>query len=364
MTSNTTLPQEKPAKLVRYGKPAAPMLAHKRDFFEQNERLLTEAKRWAKLYARQAQRTACKVCGAPLPEPAFTKLGVEYAFCSRCGHLNGAHDDSEAFCSALYTDDRGEAYARAYAAEERQAWEQRRDDIYMPKAEFLLEALDLDNAVTAELALADFGAGSGYFVGSLLAKGLPNVRGFEVSRAQVALGNAMLGSDRLTVHDAAQTANIAETVDAGVVSFIGVIEHLRNPREVLANLRDNKRVRYLYFSVPLFSTSVFIEMAFPNVTPRHLTGGHTHLFTEQSIDWTLAELGFGSVAEWWFGADVVDLYRSLLVTIEGSGAMSTDAPDTLRQWLMPAVDDMQESLDRRKLCSEVHVVARRVSGRN
>ena len=42
----------------------------------------------------------------------------------------------------------------------------------------------------------------------------------------------------------------------------------------------SSRIKYLYISVPIFSLTSFIENAFQNIYPRHLSGGHTHLFTK------------------------------------------------------------------------------------
>ena len=119
----------------------------------------------------------------------------------------------------------------------------------------------------------------------------------------------------------------------------------------------NSNVRYLYISVPLFSPSVFFEMAFPGVFQRHLSGGHTHLFTERSIAWMCGEFGMTRVAEWWFGADMMDLFRAISVELcGGEGSGQSDA--LWREMFAPAIDDLQLALDKRRLASEVHMLLR------
>ena len=350
------------ATLIRFGKPAGPLLEHKQSFFKNNAALLARAETQARLYASQPRRTNCKNCDYALGQVAFRKLGVDYFFCSRCGHLNGGHEDTAEFCDALYTDAGGADYAQNYAATEKVSWDKRRDDIYRPKAAFLVEALsgEMDFPSLQGLSFADFGAGSGYFVGALRAEGLKRVVGYEVSEYQVGLANMMLGETLVTLHEARQIVTLAHQVSADVVSLVGVLEHLRDPRGMLAALSENPRVQYIYVSVPLFSLSVLIELAFPRVMPRHLSGGHTHLYTDTSITWFTREFGFKRIAEWWFGTDAVDLYRSLSVEIEWNGEKQPpEINNLLRQYMTPCIDELQLVLDQRKQSSEVHVLLRK-----
>lgn len=341
--------------MQKYGKPSAPLLSHKAHFFEENEGLLQRQRSLAALYANQPQRQRCKACDGPISEVSFSKLGVDYLVCPRCGHLNGAFEDSDAFCSELYVEAGGKAYARDYSSADREAYRKRTDDIYVPKARFLVDALAAKGEEPKTLSYADFGAGSGYFVSALRATGLTDVRGFEVSETQAALANEMAGDTVVRTHALGDTVSLAGEVEADVVSLIGVLEHLQQPRELLAALKSNPAVSYLYISVPLFSPSVFIEAAFQDVMQRHLSGGHTHLYSESSIDWTCREFSMSRVAEWWFGGDIMDLYRSILVRLAASDK-TAGAAELWTGMMKPAMDAMQEALDRKHLSSEVHML--------
>ena len=65
--------------------------------------------------------------------------------------------------------------------------------------------------------------------------------------------------------------------------MIGALELLDKPREMLSALVSNDNVEFIFFSVPLFSPCVFMELTHPRVFPRQLSGAHTHLYTEKSI---------------------------------------------------------------------------------
>jgi hypothetical protein len=340
--------------LIRFGKSAGPLIALKQNFFADNEALCADSRRIAELYAAQPRRTRCKCCDERLGAPSFRKTGIDYMLCQRCGHLNGAHEDSDAFCAALYTNAGGAGYAGTYSAADRDAYWRRVRDIYVPKAAFLRDALAAHQDA-GRLAYADLGAGSGYFVAALRELGLERSHGYEVSEVQVALAGENLGPGAVRLMAMDALLETAATLDCDVVSMIGVLEHVQQPRQLLAALRANPRVRHLFISVPLFSPCVFLEMAFPKVFPRHLSGGHTHLYTERSLDWTCAEFGLSRAAEWWFGTDMVDLFRAVTVELERGNAV-TDRPGLWAGMFGPAIDDVQLALDQRKLASEVHML--------
>lgn len=343
--------------MIRFGKSAGPLLSHKQTFFAANDDLLAEGRRIGAIYADQPQRAACKCCEGALDGTRFTKQDIEYVICARCGHLNGAHEDSDAFCSAVYTEGGGAAYASAYSAADRDAYGARVRDIYRPKADFLRDGLAGCGEDPAALAYADLGAGSGYFVAAMRDLGLGRATGYEVSEVQVALAVTMIAPGAVVRHDLADAVLLAGRIKADVAAMIGVLEHLQRPRETLAAFRDNARVRYLFISVPLFSPSVMVEAVFPQVFQRQLSAGHTHLYTEQSIDWTCREFGLERVAEWWFGTDMVDLYRA--VTVELERREETRALSAYwGEMFAPALDDAQIALDRRRTASEVHMLLR------
>jgi len=338
-------------RLIRFGKPSGPLLAQKAAFFRDNDKLHANVQRVCAIYSRQPHRTECKNCAHALRGVSFQKLGVEYVQCENCGHLNGRNEDSEEFCRAVYTEDSGAAYAQVYSSADHAAYDSRVEAIYSPKAEFLLETLGRD---ALKLHFADMGAGSGYFVAALLRAGARNVEGYEVSETQVGLARQMTGG-KFNIHGLDQIAEIAATVKAEVISFIGVLEHLRNPREVLAAIQTNAAIKYVYISVPMFSPTVYFESIFPQVFHRHLGAAHTHLYTESSLDWLCKEFKFKRAGEWWFGTDMVDIYRDVLISLSKQEE-TKGLGDGWHQAFCNLIDPLQLELDKRKLSSEVHMV--------
>lgn len=342
--------------MKKYGKASADVIRLKQSFFVENSQKLDEARKHASIYKSQPTRTVCKICSAALPPAKFFKLDVGYAICIQCGHLSGLHEDSDEFCNAVYTSDNGRPYARNYYEQDRKAYRERVDLIYKPKAEFLAEALGQQGLDIKELNYLDLGAGSGYFISALLDLGVKDVSGYELSRFQVDYANDMIGTELLHCNTPDELAGIVSASRAEVISLVGVMEHLQDPLKVLTAIRENPHVKYVFFCVPMFSFSVFLETVFAReVMPRHLTGGHTHLFTESSIKYLEDKFGFAKVAEWWFGSDIMDLYRSFFVTLE---SQSKEVADEFKNYFINEIDDLQLVLDKRHKSSQVHMLWR------
>ena len=58
--------------------------------------------------------------------------------------------------------------------------------------------------------------------------------------------------------------------------------------------------------------TTFIENSFPNIFPRQLSGGHTHLYIEKSLNYLANKYNLKIIGEYWFGTDIPDLMRSLI----------------------------------------------------
>lgn len=342
----------------KFGKSFQDIMKLKQSFFNDNSIFMEKTFRYAEIYTRQPLRKNCKICSSLLnSNPHFIKHDVPYGICQKCGHLNGLHEDTDEFCGEVYTKDSGKEYARNYTANDLAAFMERRNAIHLPKAEFLLEALRNEGEDLNSLKFADLGAGAGYFVSALHSLGYPDTKGFEVGRAQVDLGNHVLKEKCLTLIELDEIIDLCRTYDADVMSFIGVFEHLQEPRAVLAAMKANPKVRYFYFCVPMFSTCVFGEMAFPHVMPRQLAIGHTHLFTHQSISHFSNEFNLTPVAAWWFGTDMMDLYRSVSVTLDGE-PQTRNMVDAWRNEFEPILDALQLTIDKDRRSSQVHMLMR------
>ncbi|KAA5597159.1 methyltransferase domain-containing protein [Blastochloris sulfoviridis] len=340
----------------KFGKSFRDIADLKTSFFEDNGKWLERALKYAAIYTAQPRRTHCKICNAPLPgTPSFVKHTIPYVICTRCSHLNGMHEDSDAFCEAVYTSDEGKDYAEAYSSADAAAYVRRRERIYEPKARFLLDVLRHENKDPAALRYADMGAGAGYFVAALQELGLTQVAGYEVGQAQVALGNWMMPSAPLSLIGLKDTLGLCREIPADVMTFIGVFEHLQNPREILGAVRSNPAVRYVYICVPMFAPTIYNEMVFPQVMPRQLAVGHTHLFTDASIRNMEAEFGLERVGAWWFGTDMMDYHRSVLVSLAQTPGQA-GMIEPWREQFEDILDDLQLVIDKKRKSSQIHAV--------
>jgi len=343
----------------QFGKHSGPLLKQKASFFEENNKHVQRQRKIAEIYKQQSFRLSCKNCDLVLKDEVdFEKDKIGYKICSRCGHLNGIYEDSEEYCDFVYDGDSGEEYALNYEVEGSSSFAYRLSSIYSPKAEFLYSSLLNCGESPHQLSYLDFGCGSGYFVGALQNMELEHIRGSEVSSYQVEFGNRMLGRELLDSHRLDETLDVLKTTDANVVSLIGVLEHVSNPRAVINELKCNRNVDYIYLSVPIYSLSVFIEIMNDDLFHRHLHGSHTHLYTKQSLHYLAEEFDFSVSSEWWFGSDIVDFYRSIFVSLE-SKKVSQFFKDDLQAMMIPLIDKLQLEIDKSELSSEVHILLQR-----
>ena len=345
----------------QYGKPSAALIMQKKSFFEDNLQHIEKQREISKVYISQEERKLCKNCNKPLSNDSdFIKDSISYKICKVCSHLNGAFEDTNAFCESVYTSDDGKNYAQNYDAMNVENFNYRVSSIYIPKAEFLFTSLNNQEVNPHKLKYLDFGAGSGYFVSALSKIGIQNIIGSEVSKYQVDLGNKMIGAEYLQVHSLTQSEKVLQETDANVVSMIGVLEHLQEPRKAIEAIVNNENIEYLYISVPLFSLSVYIEMLSDDIFHRQLHGGHTHLYTEESLSYLADEFGFDIESQWWFGTDIVDLYRNLFINLENKNVSDT-MKKHYKSMMNSFIDAMQAEIDKNHLSSEVHMLLKKRS---
>lgn len=342
--------------LRRYGKASKFYLDQKQHFFTQNDSLLEQIRYVNAIYLEQPVREKCKICRSPLKNSQrhIASHELRYVFCESCDHLNGLHNDSLEFSSRLYEAENLANYDEHYSSGD---FEERVDSVYMPKYLFLENVC---GSLSSESVL-DLGCGGGHFVYCGLLNGL-NIRGLDIGEKMLDAGNRFLldrfGFEPLAHLPSSGKNRINQLKTAfdsnNIVVALGVIEHFHD-LDVVIDLIKDASFNYLYFSVPLYSPSVLIEAAFPDVFPRQLGAGHTHLFTEQSLYHFLDVIGFDSIGEWRFGSDVLDLIRSLLVTCDVDDLTRNEMVTTLGD----IADDIQLVFDKKHFCSEIHVVTKR-----
>jgi hypothetical protein len=314
----------------------------KKDFFDNNDLNLKSIIKINNFYKKQKKRIRCKICSNKLKN-FIINFGIKYALCKKCNHLNGEYEDTKKFSEWLYTSAKGSNYSRNYLSN----YNERVKKIYIPKVDFLKKV------VKKKFNLLDVGSGGGHFVRALEIKKI-NAVGVEPSKTLSDLGNKVLKKNILKNIPLDEIYKyMVDQKKIDVVSAIGVLEHVNNPIEFIRNFKKSK-AQYLYISVPLFSLSVFLENSFTKVFPRHLSGGHTHLFTKESLYFLAKKNNLKIIGEWWFGTDLPDLYRSLLQSQNYTNRNLFKK--TIDKYLFDMIDELQSVLDKKKRCSQVHMV--------
>ena len=342
-------------KIIRYGKSYSDIEKVKQNFTSENEYALMDNERIKNCYMKQPNRTNCKICGELLKESVtFHSHDIRYFICKKCGHINGEKLETEEYTSSIYESPESD-YGKFYRAQDEELYNLRVHNIYVPKAEFMLEALRALKINPMELTYLDVGAGSGYFVNAMSTMGL-DVKGIEVSAMQVKYGNEMLKSRKLFCVPQKEVVSYIEGADCKVISFIGVLEHVVNLEEILCAVSNNKNIQYMYFLVPMFSFSVMLETMFPFVYNRVLGGAHTHIFTDSSLEYIYKKYNMELCGEWRFGADIADLLRTMKVTMKKDG--NENLISIVDENFHSIIDDLQLIIDKNHICSEIHALVR------
>ena len=349
---------EKGSRLARFGKSSEAIIDLHGAFLtpEGNQRFLDRTRALAAIYRKQPRRTHCKVCegglgAAPVPGSAHI------LFCPTCGHGNGPHQDTEEYYRAGFDDGEDGPFVSGYYASENQAaFERRVADIYRPKIDFLAEAIEAEGGDPGAMRFSEFGSGTGYLLAAARDAGFAGLEGSDTDANQVANGNVKLGEDLITHLPAGDLARAIAQTEAEIAAMIFVLEHVPDHHAVLAAIRDNPNIKYVLNAVPTAGFATFLEGSAPDVYARN-SGGHNHLYTDSSLSWIEQAYGFQRIGEWWFGADSMDLMRTVSMRLNqchGDDLMAA----RWRAELGPLIDALQLTLDRARLSSEVHLVWR------
>ena len=334
------------SKISKFSKSYKNIFLIKDDFYQNNSLNLKSQISINNKYKKNPRRKLCKNCNKKSLHKFIESFSIEYLVCSNCSQLNGKYDDTKKFAQQLYAMKKGGNYARNYLKD----YSSRVKNIYVPKVNFL------KSVIKKKINLIDVGCGGGHFLKALESKKI-NAIGYETSKVLCDLGNSKLKKNKIYNSDFEKIYEIVENnKNYNTISLIEVLEHLTDPNLLLKAFKKSNAM-YLYISVPLFSLSVFLENSFKNVFPRQLSGGHTHLYTEKSLNFLAKKYKLKIIGEWWFGTDFPDLYRSLINS--GKIVNKKIFLNEINEKLFSVIDELQSVLDKNKICSEVHMVLKK-----
>ena len=319
----------------------------KSDFFKKNDFLLKSNTKLLKIYKSQPVRVKCKNCGMKLTKKhSFINHKIKYKICQKCTHINGEYQDTKEYNNFCYKP-KSNNYIKFY----KKSFKERVQNIYLPKTEFLINFSKFQKL--KKIKLLDIGCGVGHFLKSLENKNIEAI-GLETNTDMVKLGNSKLKKNKIYFSDDSDIINKITNTNANIISMISVLEHLHNPNEFLNSIKKSK-AKFFYASIPMMSFSVILENLFQNVYPRHLAATHTHIYTEKSIKYLLSKFNMKIVAEWWFGTDFLDMYRSMQVNLNKN---KSSLNFQLENYLLKNIDNFQRIIDQNKTSSELHFIAK------
>ena len=344
--------------MKKFGKDINDIFELKQSFIKNNDSLYENQKKIINVARNQILREKCKNCNHLLmSEVDFSKQKIEYKLCSNCGHLNGIYEDTKEFAYAVYVEDETNYYSKnLYHSETKKLWLDRVKSVYDPKSFFLKDIII--SSLNKNDLIIDVGAGSGYFLQALRNSGFSNIQGYEVSEKQVKFANEMLGEQLVNLVELDNLEEVLLNTSAKVVSMIGVLEHLVNPRKILSAIEKNINIQYIYISIPLFSYSVFFEFLKEDMFHRQLAGGHTHLYSNESIGYFCEEFNLDIIGKWQFGADSMDLYRVLRLNLIEKN-VSQKILEIFEDKFKEVMNSVQLILDQSEFSSEVHLVLKK-----
>ena len=331
-------------KTIKYGKSYDNLINIKNSLLTDNDKKLNETIKINKIYSKLKKRSRCIICKNKIKKKDFISHKIEYAICQKCGHLNGKHLMDTKFNEKIYLSKEGKNYFKNYEDN----YFDRVNNIYLPKIKFLRAV------IKKKFKLIDFGCGGGHFV-----KGCEKLNiqceGIDPNLALVNLGRKFLKKNFLKSMNFNSCLKYAEQSKADVLSLIFVLEHLTDPNDLFKSFKKSN-IQYLYFSVPLFSLSVFLEQIFQNVYPRQLGGYHTNLYSYKSINYLCRKYNLKIIGEWWFGSDFFDLDRSILANLNSKSLMLSKSYFDL---FKKNLNNLQYVLDKSKSSSELHIVLKK-----
>jgi SAM-dependent methyltransferase len=343
---------------IRIGKPGNFLLDMQPNLMSEIDKHISEEDDYVGLYLENPIREVCIICAAPLAEKDFARKGIEFSFCERCGHINGNHVANTESHLATYQELSLDImnYAESYL-DSKESFVKKIKDIYLPKALFLKEVLEVEmnNAELLDLEILDFGTGSGHMVGAISQLGFTNITGIDPMKPAIVHGRDVMGVNKLEYIAIEDSINYLRNTTAKVVLMLCSIPHVENHHEIMDAIKLNQNIKFILLKVPMFSLSSTFDVAHPKINSRVLSGTHTHLYTESSIRYLEETYELSRIAEWRFGSDFLDLYRHLQIICDRA-EFSERYKNEISEKMLPILDKFQHELDSHNFSSELHLV--------
>jgi len=292
------------------------------------------------------QRTRCPVCAGGDLETYVTIHACAYARCRACGHVFQRELIKMEEIREIY--DQSSDYLAFYASEE--FFQKHLEMIARPKVAYVTKIL----RPKAGDEWLDIGCGVCQMLYAARELGW-RVRGVEAGAIGVAQGRKF----GIPVEQCYVTLENAPAVLAAaprLVSMFNILEHLPDPQGLVTVIgKELPGGSAVVIGVPRHpSLSAFATRCFPELATRHLiVPDHIHIFSEESLKALLENAGLKMTHIWTYGQDFYEVMSML------SMAAGLEI-DSWPEELMPAMNDMQQIIDRHGLSDSMLVVAEKI----
>ena len=120
----------------------------------------------------------------------------------------------------------------------------------------------------------------------------------------------------------------------------------------------NSSVFGMFFAVILYSLLMALVFTFYSLVSNKLGNKLGIIFFVSS--WIVFEkFNLEKVGEWWFGTDIMDLYRSMSVLLDEE-KISKYAKQIFKEMIHPIMNSTQLEMDKKLLSSEVHLLLKKL----
>lgn len=221
------------------------------------------------------------------------------------------------------------------------------NNITKPKVKWFMEETNTQN-----LKWLDIGCGAGDLIIAAKEFGF-DVCGIETNNAAKKFIKENYNID--VINEFINSENIDKfSGQTDVISLIGVLEHLKNPKEIILSISQlQKTGQYILIEVPHYpSLAAYSQMLHPNLVNRVMVPPyHLYMFSINSLKSLLTE--YEITSSWYFGMDIYEYIST--ITTQNSTIENSDFIQTMYKFS----NDFQKIIDENKLSDSILIIGRK-----
>jgi len=305
--------------------------------------------------ASSPPRTHCALCGKSLQGETFNNRGIAYVRCSTCQHVQSRPFPPNGYPHSAVGND---IFSDLYPELDKTAYISRRDRIYTPKLNWIIESLEQAGIRREKIITfkwTELGCGAGYFLSALTHAGAQKLHGVEADKKLTFQAKRFVPEASITTQNTPLYHVIMQYPSDIYVAWF-VLEHIADPNIFFRTLSQLPKGTIFAFSVPMLSLATILDICFDNFRARHLDNiVHTQIYTDKSINYALKTAKMDILSQWIFGQDVEDLVRYVTSCLKNK--MSTELFNETMNTLFSIQDEIQAVIDKKSLAEQRHILA-------